>query len=105
MDRFALVVRRYGLALLLTAALVGLFFGSTLPALAEWRQRVGERAAVEESVERQREDVRRRELWLRGAEQDPMIRERLLDARERSPDLTGPRFETTPDGEGEVEGR
>jgi hypothetical protein len=84
------ILRRHGLTLLLTAALVAVFVASTLPALRERRRLAAERARAEQELGWEQQAIEQRELWIRGAAEDPMVQERLRAARERSPGLTGP---------------
>jgi len=84
------LLRKHGLALLLTAVAAWVLIDETLPAMAEGRAARSERRAAEERVEQARDEVHRSELWLRGVDEDAYLRERLVDDIERSPELTGP---------------
>lgn len=90
------LLRRHGLAVLLVAATLWIFVGSTLPALEERARlrRLGEQ--VETARALRAGLVAEHEQLLQGAEDDPQIRARLQDGLLRSPALAGPRIVVPP---------
>ncbi len=91
MHRFAGLLRRHGLTLLLTSAMVALYMGQTIPALKERAALRDRRVAAEIELADKKRQLAEGLLWLRGAAEDPFVRERFRDAYTRSPDVTGPR--------------
>jgi hypothetical protein len=101
MPRFSGLLRRHGLTLLLTAALVVLFIRETMPAVHERRAMRTRREAAEADLLERKRALYEGLLWLRGAAEDPMVQERFRDAYTWSPDLQGPRvIVTLPEGAG-----
>jgi len=92
MRRVTGLLRRHGLTLVLTGALVALYFGETVPALKQRATLRARRAGAEAQLMQQRQQLHEGLLWLRGAEDDPFVRERFQDAHTWSPDLPGPRI-------------
>jgi hypothetical protein len=98
MRRITGLLRRHGLTLVLTGALVSLYFNDTVPALRERAQLRARRAGAEAQLTHQRQQLDEGLLWLRGSEDDPFVRERFQDAHTWSPDIPGPRVRfDTPD--------
>ena len=85
------ILQRHGLSLLFTAALVYVFVTATVPALRERRELRQRRARTEIQLSEYGRAVEQRELWIRGVQEDPYLKERLLDVHERSPALPGAR--------------
>jgi hypothetical protein len=90
------LLKRHGLTLLLTAALVAVYVLQTVPALQERAQLRAARAEAEAELQRQRDALQQGSLWLRGASTDPFVRERFLDAYRRSPEVPGPYVQIAP---------
>jgi len=90
------LLKRHGLTLLLTAALVAVYIFQTVPALQERAQLRAARAEAEARLVRQRAALQQGSLWLRGADDDPFVRERFLDAYRRSPEVPGPYVQFAP---------
>jgi hypothetical protein len=99
MDRWVGLVRRYGLAVLLTAGMTWIFFSATLPALKKHADVRGVKAIEKQRLEALERDVRYHEDWLEGLATDPLLRKRLMDTRILSPDVTGPHVVTDTDPE------
>jgi len=92
MRRVTGLLRRHGLTLVLTGAMVALYLGETVPALKERASLRARRAAAEAQLMRQRQQLHEGLLWLRVAEDDPFVQERFQDAHTWSPDIPGPRI-------------
>jgi len=91
MARFAGILHRHGLTLLLTGAMVALYLRETMPAVHELNATRVRRASTEVQLLEQKQVLYEGMLWLRGAVEDPFVRERFRDAYTWSPDLKGPR--------------
>jgi hypothetical protein len=101
------VLRREGLTLLMTLAIVYLFVSGTLPAILERQELKRQREAAASDLRAAEEQVRRTQDWTEGAWTDPMLRDRLLEPWLLDPDSTGYRVirgEAPPD-EGDGSGR
>ena len=82
----------------MTGALAWLFIGTTLPAMQE-RDRVRiDRNRMDRELRWRKLATEQRALWIRGAEEDPYILDRLRAVVERSPALPGPRVLTATAG-------
>jgi hypothetical protein len=99
MDRWVGLVRRYGLAVLLTAGMAWIFFSATLPALKKHVDVHAVKALEEQRRQALQREVRYQEDWLEGLATDPLLRKRLMDTRILSPDVTGPHVVTDTDPE------
>jgi len=84
------MLRRQGMALLLTLAAVYVFVTSTLPAIREREVMRGLRVAEQTELERLRRQVQVLEQLMDALERDPLVHERLMAAQRLSPDVTGP---------------
>ena len=91
MHRFAGILRRHGLTLLLTTAMVVLYLRQTMPAVHERNALRSQRISSEAELGERKRALNEGLLWLRGAAEDPFVRERFRDAYTWSPDLQGPR--------------
>ncbi|RKY15467.1 MAG: hypothetical protein DRQ55_19505 [Planctomycetota bacterium] len=87
-------MRRHALTVVLSAAAVWVFVGTTLPALEQQTLSQRRTREAERVLEQRSEQVQRHELLLETSLSDPMIRERLRANLLRSPDLAGPRVLT-----------
>jgi hypothetical protein len=79
--------------------LLGLLFvyvlaTATLPVLLERSDLRDRRAATEADISRLQGEVRLLQDWNEGAQHDPLLRERLLDAQRLSPEAPGYRVLT-----------
>ena len=95
------MMRRHVPTLLMTGALAWLFFGTTWPALQERKRVQSDRTRLDQELRWRKQAAVERALWIRGAEEDPYIQERLRAVVERSPALPGPRVLTAPSEESE----
>lgn len=82
--------------------LLGLLFvyvlaTATLPVLLERSDLRDRRAATEADISRLQGEVRLLQDWNEGAQSDPLLRERLLDAQRLSPEAPGYRVLTGPE--------
>ena len=91
------LLRRYGLTLLLVAAMLTLVFTQLRPALAEKSRLQEARAAEEEALQLERDGVRRLEVWHENMAGDELLRARALEELQRSPAQTGPVFVPAPE--------
>ena len=91
MHRLTRILRRHGLTLLLTTAMVALFIRETMPAVHERNAMRAERTSAEAELIDRKRALNEGLLWLRGAAEDPFVQERFRDAYTWSPDLQGPR--------------
>ena len=95
MHRLAGILRRHGLTLLLTTAMVALYLRETMPAVHERNAMRASRSSAESELVDRKRALHEGLLWLRGAAEDPFVQERFRDAYTRSPDLQGPRVVVT----------
>jgi hypothetical protein len=72
------------------SALTWLFVHETLPAQRERRAMAATLRTERVRLEQLRAAVHLDELWLRGVEEDPLLRERFFEARALSPAAPGP---------------
>ncbi len=91
MERPAGFLRRYGLAMLLTASMAALFVSTTLPAIHGKREIDLERALRQAEREQLESTVTRQQGWLDGLNEDPWVQKRLYELKRLSPDVVGPR--------------
>lgn len=91
MARLMDLLRRQGLAVLLTSAVLWLFLTATVPALRARTHMRRERVLAEEQLQRARWDAERAERLHEAASSDPLVQERLADSLRLSPDVPGPR--------------
>ncbi len=97
MERPAGLIRHHGLTLLITLGMVYVFLSGTLPALLDRRELAGHRARVDAELEALRARVGNLQDWNAAVEIDPLLRERLIESRRRSPDAVGYRILPDPD--------
>jgi hypothetical protein len=93
MGRMRALLRRHGLTLGLTTALVVVVWGAALPAVEERAQVRAQREATDRELDLRQRELNRAELWLSGLrEGDGQVRARLAQERLRSPEVEGPVF-------------
>ncbi len=94
MHQLAEILRRHGLTLLLTSAMVVLYLRETMPAVHEHNALRARRVQAEAELALRKQALSEALLWLRGATEDPFVQARFRDAFNHSPDLNGPRVMT-----------
>ncbi len=92
---------RYGLALLLTAAMAWILVRSTLPAI-EQKERVRSALLEKEAhVQARRQESSRLESYAEAIQHDPLLRVRVAELERLSPAIPGPIVITPDQDDGE----